>query len=418
MVKKTEIDLEIIKSAHGGVCVARFQGRVVFVSDAIVGEKVRVRVSEQHRANYWRAQTIEVLEPSAYRQEHIWKAASLEVDPKNRVGGAEFGHITLAYQRDIKRSIIVEALDFRLGARADAPWNTLVVEPVASEFEDGCHWRTRMRLHVDDQGRIGPYAARSHEVIEVDSFPLAVEEIDVPNLLSMKLQSLATLNVAVTHSGQVHAVPSSRKKPAPVKKIIEYANGREFALDQLGFWQVHRGAPEALCATVRELTNVHRFDSKARNLDLYSGVGLLSSVFGSFDQDVRLSAVEANATAAQYAQYNLRSWGFGRAIHASADTYIKKLAATKHSADRPALQGATVVLDPPRSGAGAQLIQLLTSLKPAQVIYVACDPIAFARDARTFVEQGYRLEVIRALDMFPHTHHVECVARFTLLNNA
>jgi len=75
------------------------------------------------------------------------------------------------------------------------------------------------------------------------------------------------------------------------------------------------------------------------------------------------------------------------------------------------LPGATVVLDPPRSGAGRDVVDALSVMQPDQLIYVACDPVALARDVGFFAERGYRLASLRAFDLFPNTHHVEAVAR-------
>ena len=77
------------------------------------------------------------------------------------------------------------------------------------------------------------------------------------------------------------------------------------------------------------------------------------------------------------------------------------------------LRAATVVLDPPRSGAGREVVDAIASVTPAQVVYVACDPVALARDLAYFGGHGYRLQGMRAFDLFPNTHHVEAVATLT-----
>src|SRR5699024_4180619 len=105
------LELDVTTVAHGGVCVARHEGRVVFVSDAIPGERVLARVTDAARASFWRAETVQVLEASPHRQEHVWGAAALERDPAERAGGAEFGHIELGHQRELKRQVIAEAFD-------------------------------------------------------------------------------------------------------------------------------------------------------------------------------------------------------------------------------------------------------------------------------------------------------------------
>jgi tRNA/tmRNA/rRNA uracil-C5-methylase (TrmA/RlmC/RlmD family) len=69
------------------------------------------------------------------------------------------------------------------------------------------------------------------------------------------------------------------------------------------------------------------------------------------------------------------------------------------------------VLDPPRSGAGRDVVSEIAALRPAQVVYVACDPVALARDVALFAERGYELDALQAYDLFPNTHHVETVVR-------
>ena len=104
------IELDVTNIAHGGVSVARHDGRVVFVADAIPGERVLARVSSDSKKSFWRAETVEVLEASPHRQPHVWDAAALDRDPVDRAGGAEFGHIELAHQRELKRQVITDSL--------------------------------------------------------------------------------------------------------------------------------------------------------------------------------------------------------------------------------------------------------------------------------------------------------------------
>lgn len=103
-----EIELEITNIAHGGVSVARHDGRVVFVADAIPGERVRARVTEARKKSFARAVTLEVLEASPDRRPHVWPEAALERDPEERAGGAEFGHIALERQRSLKAQVLAE----------------------------------------------------------------------------------------------------------------------------------------------------------------------------------------------------------------------------------------------------------------------------------------------------------------------
>jgi tRNA/tmRNA/rRNA uracil-C5-methylase (TrmA/RlmC/RlmD family) len=171
------LDLDVTAVAHGGVFVARHEGRVVFLPDAIPGERVRVRLTDTRKASFWRGDVVDVLAPSPHRRPHIWAAADVGAAPEDRPGGADFGHIELAHQRELKADVLRDALE--RFARTAVP---VTIEPAGGadadgESADGTGWRTRISLHVDDEGRVGPYAARSHRVIPVTEHPLATEAI-------------------------------------------------------------------------------------------------------------------------------------------------------------------------------------------------------------------------------------------------
>src|SRR6478735_5266117 len=104
------LELDVERIAHGGVAVARHEGRVVFVADAIPGERVRARVTDAGKDRFWRADTVEVLDASADRREQVWAEASVDRAPQDRAGGAEFGHIRMSRQRELKRDVLTEAM--------------------------------------------------------------------------------------------------------------------------------------------------------------------------------------------------------------------------------------------------------------------------------------------------------------------
>jgi len=123
--------------------------------------------------------------------------------------------------------------------------------------------------------------------------------------------------------------------------------------------------------------------------------------------------VESDATATDFAAENLSEWLGARAETGRVERWVAALAASAGPSERERLARATVVLDPPRAGAGRDVVEAVARLKPAQVVYVACDPVAFARDTALFADLGYHLGGLRAFDLFPHTHHVEAVGTFT-----
>lgn len=442
----TLLDLDVERIAHGGVAVARHEGRVVFVSDAIPGERVRARVSDASKEAFWRAETVEVLDASADRREHVWAEASVDRDPALRAGGAEFGHIRLERQRQLKAEVLADAL--RRMAGVEPELEVGAVDPALApdvSAEDGTGWRTRVRLHVDEEGRVGPYAARSRTVIPVTSLPLAAAELVELAPLDARLPGVHAIDLVAPSIGEPAVVmvdePAERRSrtardawsgarrgsggrgrrgaPGPERRtprdetvIEELVDGRRFRVDRAGFWQVHRGAAATLSRAVQRAVDGDRFDPRAANLDLYGGVGLLAAALGErFGETTRITTVEAEARATLHAGENLADWIGAQAVTARVDRYLGELVAISGAAERARLRDATVVLDPPRAGAGRAVVDRLVELAPRQLVYVACDPVALARDVGLLRERGYELASLEAFDLFPNTHHVEAVAR-------
>lgn len=437
------IDLDVADVAHGGVFVARHEGRVVFVPDAIPGERVRVRLTDTRRASFWRGDVVDVLDASPHRRPHIWRPADVATAPDDRPGGADFGHIALDHQRDLKLRVVRDALQ-RIGG-LDLP---VTIEPVhpgrgadgretGGESADGTGWRTRVSLHVDDDGRIGPYAARSHRVIEVDDLPLATPAIaaaarDAHTGAAGRLDFVqpADGRVRVITRAETRGVPSGRGRsvrgrnahggrgprrgstpaadPAAMEVVTETVGGRDFRVDAGGFWQVHRLAATTLTDVVSDA--LAPVDPDAWHLDLYGGVGLLAAaVAAQGGPATRITTVESDARATEHAGANLAEWVGARAETGRVDRWLAELEATASAGERRRLQRGVVVLDPPRAGAGRDVVERVARLQPAQVVYVACDPVALARDLATFAGHGFTAQAVRAIDMFPHSHHVEAV---------
>jgi tRNA/tmRNA/rRNA uracil-C5-methylase (TrmA/RlmC/RlmD family) len=424
------LDLEVERIAHGGVAVAHHEGRVVFVADAIPGELVRAQVVDAGRERFWRAETVEVLRASPDRRDHVWPEASVDRAPERRAGGAEFGHIRMPRQRALKAEVLRDALARFGGVEVDVE-----VEPVDASLapgvdeEAGTGWRTRVRLHVAPDGTVGPFAARSHTVVPVTSLPLAVPELAEIAPLDRTFPGARWIDLLAPSGGRSELVvreqaprgrdrarsgpgrtPTGDRPDAARPVVTETVGDRRFTVDRDGFWQVHRGAAATLTRAVQQLIDPGRFDPAAENQDLYGGVGLLAAAVGDrFGPSVRMTTVEADARATLHAGANLAEWVGARAVTERVDAYLGGLAGA--DAAPRGLRGATVVLDPPRSGAGRDVVDRLAGLAPAQIVYVACDPVALARDVGLFRERGFELEALSAHDLFPNTHHVEAVAR-------
>ncbi|MBK0418856.1 class I SAM-dependent RNA methyltransferase [Leucobacter sp. CSA1] len=416
-----EVELDVTNIAHGGVSVARHGGRVVFVADAIPGERVRARVTEARKKSFARAVTVEVIEASPDRRDHVWPEAALDRAPQDRAGGAEFGHIALPRQRDLKAQVLVDAMQ-RFGGLDVEELVGLEVEACLGDDEsNGLGYRTRVRLHVDPEtGAVGPYAARSRRVIPVLSLPLATEGVEAIAPLGDSMPDVAAVDLVAPSADDPRmllTVGDGRKRAGEDDPVRELVGDRGFLVRAGGFWQVHREAPEVLFTAVRDavthLIDEGRFDAAAANLDLYGGAGLLAAAMAeAAGPQVKVTTVEADAGATDDAAENLAELVGARAITARVDRYLADLLSAAPPV-RDRLRRGTVVLDPPRSGAGGDVCAQLAGLAPANIVYVACDPVALARDTKTLLAAGYALAGLRAFDLFPHTHHLESVALFT-----
>lgn len=391
----------IEKVAHGGVFVARHEGRVVFVSHVLPGEVARVRVVED-KGSFCRAEPIEIVTASPDRVPQVWKQAGPGL--LGGAGGAEFGHIRLARQRELKADVLEEALQ-----RMSGITRRVEVEALPGDDEaNGLGYRTRVQLQVDAAGNAGPYMERSHEVVEVRDLPLAVEEIRELGLHLKNWQDVSKIQIAASNTGQLQWLIDSKVKGD--ERLTERVAGRTFRISAGGFWQVHKKAAETLTDCVNSMVATGGLEVNAPNLDLYGGVGLFAGALAAkFANRIKITTVEASKQASKDATTNLQDLPAVRAVCAQTDVFLRdQIAAQKQGAID--FSQATVILDPPRAGAGSKVVGQLLTLKPKQLVYVACDPVALARDLKPLLEGGYELADIRAFDLFPHTHHFETVA--------
>ncbi|MDH4352787.1 MAG: class I SAM-dependent RNA methyltransferase [Actinomycetota bacterium] len=383
--------------AHGGFCIARHQGRVVFVRHSLPGEVVVARVTEHGpKGRYLRADTVEVVDPAPGRVAPPCRHAAA-------CGGCDWQHATVATQRELKAAVVAE----QLRRLAGVEWSG-AVQPVPGDSE-GLGWRTRIRLAVDDRGNVGFRRHRSHEVVAVDRCPVAhplVQSVQTSGVADRSWPPGVEVEVSCAPATGETAVrmtepPTGSGAPGPsadVSVVHDQAAGRDWRISG-GFWQAHPGAPEALVACVTRQLSPRPGEHL---VDLYAGVGLFGGALGGrLGEGGRVDLVEADAAACLDAAVNLADLPWAT-VHRSP--VLRHL---RHSGLRRA---DLVVLDPPRTGAGREVTRRLCALRPRAVSYVACDPAALARDVATFAEQGYRLADLQAFDLFPMTHHVECVA--------
>ena len=369
--------VELGPIAHGGHCVARLDGRVVFVRYGIPGERARVRITDDSKPRMWWGEVAEVIEASPDRVIPPCPVAG-------RCGGCDFQHVAVPRQRELKAQVLAEQLRRLAGLEID-----VTVEPVPGDA-DGLGWRTRMRYLVRDH-RVGLRAWRSDELVELPVGGCRIAHPGGPADLGRFAGHDGELQVVISDDGCTVLGPGGELLTGS-QIVTQHVGGRAYRVRADGFWQVHPGAAETLTAAVLDGLNPKAGEHVA---DLYCGCGLFAGAL--VDAGCRVTGIEASRSAIELAKLNVPQARF----HAMR---------VDKAGSRLAKKTDLIVLDPPRTGAGAGVVRQLAGLEPTGIAYVACDPAALARDLATFATCGYRLESLRAFDLFPMTHHMECVA--------
>jgi tRNA/tmRNA/rRNA uracil-C5-methylase (TrmA/RlmC/RlmD family) len=374
----TVLELEVGPVAHGGHCVARYEGQVVFVRHALPGELVHARVTEQ-TSKYLRADAVQVLTPSPQRVEPPCPYAG-----PGRCGGCDFQHANIVEQRRLKATVVSDTLR-RIGGIE----RNIVME---SPGDDGLGWRTRMRYAVVND-RPGMYAHRSHDLIPIDHCLIA--HPDTPSVLDQRWPGTSSVQAVVSSEGKTAVLTDEQS----AGRVVEVVRDRRFRVGAAGFWQVHPAAPTMLVDAV--LAGLEPAEGETA-LDLYSGVGLFAAFLA--EAGCAVLAIEGDRDAVRNARRNLHDLpsvtleqgDVGKVLNIAAGQGLESV--------------DLVVLDPPRTGAGKDVVRRIAGLTPRRIAYVACDPAALARDLKMFGKLGYGISSLRAFDLFGMTHHIECVA--------
>lgn len=382
----------------GGAGFCRLEGgQSAFVEGAFPGDRVCVHEIETKRG-YVRAARWELEAPAPERIEAVCPIAEA-------CGGCDWMRLELGAQRRNKARIVVEALE-RTGRI------TLEAEPEVVARGGPLHYRTRIRLHVDDSGRVGYFGRHSRALVPtatcaVASAPLeqmlAVLSTLEPTLqrLLARFESLELSLADDAGRAAIELLPRSGRSPADpeLRPLFDHLGAHAVVRRSGGaFSQVNAAVNAALVERV--LGGAERRGARTF-LDLYAGAGNFSLPLAkaggqgvAVELDPRAAAAARRSAADQSLSLEVLAMDVVRGV--------AQLSKAKRRFD-------LVVLDPPRAGARLVLPKL-ASLRPPAVAYVSCDPVTLARDLRTLLDQGMKLDSVTCFDMFPQTHHVEVLA--------
>ncbi|MBT2468855.1 class I SAM-dependent RNA methyltransferase [Streptomyces sp. ISL-66] len=421
-----EYEVEVGPVAHGGHCIARTaEGRVLFVRHTLPGEKVVARVTEGDAdSRFLRADAVTVLDPSKDRT-----PAPCPYAGPGKCGGCDWQHAKPGAQRRLKGEVIAEQLLRLAGLTPEqAGWDGTVMPAEGDKVPAGevPQWRTRVQFAIDEDGRVGLRKHRSHDIEPIDHCMIAAPGVSELGIEQQDWPQMATVEaIAASGSGDRQVVLTPRPggrlplveldKPVSVLRVEEKdggvhrvhgrpfvrerADGRTYRVGMGGFWQVHPQAADTLIKAVMQGLMPRKGEMA---LDLYCGVGIFAGALAERLGDTgAVLGIESTKRAVEDARHNLADFPRVRIEQGKVEQILPKTGITECD---------LVVLDPPRAGAGKQTVRHVAGLNPRRIAYVACDPAALARDLAYFQENGYKVRTLRAFDLFPMTHHVECVA--------
>jgi tRNA/tmRNA/rRNA uracil-C5-methylase (TrmA/RlmC/RlmD family) len=428
-----DVEVSIEDVAQGGWCVARPAGLpVMFVRHALPGERVVARVTEV-TAKFARADAVEILRESPDRV----KAPCPHARPGG-CGGCDWQHATLPAQRSLKAAVVAQQLRRLAGIDREVTVEPLpgdAPEITATSGAPGLGWRTRVQFAVDRDGVAGLRGHRSHRVVDIGDCLIAhqaVRDLDIPG---DDWSGAATVEVAVggadsTENFAVTVIEDvGRKQKGNTQKtrsrpngggrlansrrtlvegrayLAERAAGRLWQVSADGFWQVHPAAADALSQAVLAALDPKPGDTV---LDLYCGAGLFAGVVAPLvGPEGAVTGVEFDSAAVKNARQNLSDYPWVK---------FERSDVARAVSEGGLPPARLVIADPPRAGLAREAVDYLTAAgaTPAErFAYVSCDPATLARDLALLVSGGWTLENLRAFDVFPMTHHVECVATLT-----
>jgi len=413
--------VQIEKPIYGGAFLARVEGKAIFVPLALPGEEARVRIVE-NKPGYATAEV-----------EDIVRVAPERIAPAcphfGACGGCQYQHTGYENQLAFKKAILRETLE-RGGVRAPEEIAVLASNPWA--------YRNRIRLAFDSAGNPGYRGRRSHAVVPIHECPIAAPllveaarafaevarrfapalrpteialfcDAEETTLLAsiftlgpakIRLDNLAeAVRECIPALAGVELVAEGRRDQ-PVRTLARWgatslnyrAAGFDYRVDHGAFFQVNRWLVDAL------VERVAAGQSGSLAWDLFAGVGLFARRLARDFE--RVVAVESAPGATAALEENLKDVN-GAAIKSETLAFLRRTS----KGERPDL----VVLDPPRTGLGAETCSLLSALAAPALVCVSCDPATLARDLRALLATGYAIETIALADLFPQTFHLETV---------
>ncbi len=404
------LTIDLSELAHGGSAVGRGKRkRTVFVPGGIPGEKVRVEIhSEKNKYAY--ANLISVLKPSPDRVEP-------KCDYFMVCGGCHWQHMTYEAQLAAKQTITIDQMA-RIGNLKNAH-----VVPTLANVEPWAY-RVEMNLSPTKNGRLGFWSPKQKEVIPIDACPITRPELlELLSDVDLQLDGLRKLTLrlgddeAMLAAIEVDGVeapelemdfPVSVTIVLPDKTsaslvgdnfVVQAVKGRDFRISPGCYFAPNPAGMDLVVETVLRYAHL---SGQETVLDLYSGVGILTSFLADKAQNV--IAVEINPDGVADTAVNLATRENVSVYEGAVEDVLPQLN----------IEPDVIVLNPSNQGITREATELILEKRPSKIIYVSSDVATFARDGRKFSFSGYDLKEIQPIDMRPQTFHIDLVAVWEL----
>ena len=380
------ITLNVGNIANGGHFIGRHNDQIVFVRHSLTGERANVKITAVN-SKFAFGDAIEIIKKSKDRVTAPCKYAHPE-----GCGGCDFQHIDPIAQLNLKKIVIQD--QFKRIAKIE-----INPEIISKDSLKGLNWRTRLNLAISENKKLGLRAHKSNKIIEIDECLIAVEGINKSKIFNEKWENEDNIKISYSSDNDMNISQLGKNISGP-DKLNEVVDDNKYYISPKSFWQSHKNAPRFILEQVLKFANIKEGE---RVCDLYGGVGLftlpISKILG---ENGEVHLIEVNRVCIADAT---EMFADVKNIFIHHGTVEQKLGSIKKI--------NTIILDPPRNGVSKQVINQMIEKKPQTIIYVSCNPSTLARDTKILTDNNYTLTNIVGLDLFPMTHHVECVASFT-----
>lgn len=395
------MELTVGSLVAGGDAIGRLpSGKVVFVEGALPGETVEVELTDT-RKDYARASVLSVVDVSPDRIEPACRYVA------DGCGGCQWQHISPGAQHEAKVRIAIESLA-RIGKVA-LP-DDIVMRAASGGRVPAAAYRTTVRLAFDADGRAGFRRRSSNAVVAVGQC-LVAHPLLQPAIAALSARPGSDVEVTLrcsTTTGVVGAVVHGDERDVrgldsvdvvgEEARLVEVVHGVDLVVSMGSFFQSGPLAAGLLVEAVRNLAGPEALSGAfGQVVDAYGGCGLFAATI--VPTHVPVTLIESNPFAIADARQNLAG---RRAVFVESSVE-----------QWDAAPAGLVIADPSRAGLGAQGVAALIATRAPVIVLISCDAAAGARDARLLRESGYELDDLVVLDLFPHTNHLEMVARFS-----